>query len=68
MIQQGRHQPAREDAAVGIADQVLAPRHANTGLAIVQAVKGEAQSAGVGGAGGQLRQDGGQETLMHRAD
>ena len=22
---------------------------------------------GVGGAGGQLRQDGGQETLMHRA-
>ena len=38
------------------------------GLAIVQAVEGEAQGAGVGGAGGQLRQDGGQEALVHRAD
>jgi hypothetical protein len=65
MIEQGGDQTAGEDACVGIADQILAPGDANAGLALMQAVEGETEGAGMGGTGRELRQDGVDETVVH---
>ncbi|MDT4871699.1 hypothetical protein FQZ97_1068410 [compost metagenome] len=56
MVQQGRHQSARQDARLGIADQVFAVGDAHADAISVHALEGESEGMSMGRAGGELRQ------------
>ncbi|MNC44437.1 hypothetical protein D3C75_933430 [compost metagenome] len=66
VIQQGRDQPARQDAGLGISDQVVAIRNPQTNPVAVEPLIQEPQGVGVGRARGELRQQGGQELIRHQ--